>query len=281
MPDPSMFQAVQSRPRLRALAHTAVVVAAAIGSIATSPLRWHVAASPVAKPSSGKGQLLTIEASAVPTVTTGNGPITRRLRPEGIARPWIGRANYFVPPTEVLTSVEIEGVCGGGCSKCEPPPGAFARVASVVEVVPWTIDASAKPTNLELNGPSDMPSYRIVVEATRPPALVITPAPKDTGFYLFEMPDNPYVDPKDDPKAPTKRYAFSIKWSKASQSGAAPISATWTPTASIYGYCTEPGPCVAPNSERVTILSVEGPPGSGAASSTPASVAAPVGSAGP
>jgi hypothetical protein len=274
MLQPSLNTTARPHSRLRALVHAAVVVIAAVGSIATSPARWHVAAAPVAKASIGKGQLVTIEASAEPTVTIGNGAIGRRARPEGPAGAWTGRADYFIPASEMLTSAEIMGTCSGGfCSKCEPPPGAFARAVSIVEVVPWVIEASSTPANIELTTANSTVSFRVVVAATRPPAFAVKlAAPIAAGFYASEMPGNPYIDPKDDPQAATKRYAFSVAWSKDSQGAAGPISGVWTPIVTISGYCKDSGPCIAPASERVTIVSVEGPPGSGAA---------PIGSAGP
>ncbi|MDI1446275.1 hypothetical protein [Polyangium sp. 6x1] len=265
------------------MAHGAVVLIAAVGSIATSPPRWHVAATPAAKASSGKGQLVTIEASAGPTVMAGNGSIGRLLRPEGQAGAWTGRADYFVPPSEALTSVGITGTCSGGgsCAKCEPPPTAFVRIVSTVEVEPWVLDASSTPANIDLTAPESRPSFRVVVAATRPPALAVKlAAPMAAGFYVSEMPGNPYVDPKDDPQAATKRYAFSVSWYRDTQA-AGPWVGAWTPSVTISGYCKEPGPCVVPASESVTILSIEGPPGSGAASTSPPRGAAPAGSAGP
>jgi hypothetical protein len=291
MSEPSMSQSSPnttppSHPRLRTLANAAVVLFAAFASIATSAPRWHVAATtPVAKASSGKGQLVTIEASAEPTVRAENGPITRRLRPEGQAGAWTwtGRANYFVPPSEVLKSVVVEGICNNSslCSKCEPPPGAFARIVSSVEVLPWVLDASSKPMNITMSAAENDASFRVRVAATRPPALAITlAAPIDASFSASEAPG--LVDPKDDdPKTGMKGYAFSVTWYRNSKASADRISGTWTPNVTISGYCQEPGPCVAPTSERVTILSVEGPPGTGAWSSSPPPAAAPVGSVAP
>lgn len=274
----------RSPSRFRAATHTAIVVIAAVGSIATSPARWHVAAPPVTKAAVGKGQLVTVEASAEPTVTMLNGAISRKARPEGPAGAWSGRANYFVPPSETLSSVEIMGTCGGGlCTKCVPPPGAFARIVSAVDVVPWVIEASAAPTNLELTTPGTTVSFRIVVAATRPPALTVNlAAPIAGGFAASEMPGNPYVDPKDDPQSTTKRYAFSVAWYRDGQAAAGPISTAWTPVVTISGYCQEAGPCVAPASERVTVLSVDGPPSTGAPVPTQsAQIAAPPASARP
>jgi hypothetical protein len=283
MSDPSMSQSsphatARSHSRFRAPAHAVIVVIAAVGSIATTPARWHVSAPSVATTKNGKGQLVTIEASAEPKVTVENGAVARRVLPEGPqGGAWTGRADYFVPPSETLKSVEVIGICTGGlCTKCEPPPGAFARIASTVDVESWTLDTSAPPATINLNAPENDASFRVIIAATRPPAIAVKLAtPIALGFHSSEVPGT--LDPKDD-RPDMKRYAYNITWYKNSQGASGSLSSEWTLTATISGYCKEPGPCVAPTSERVNIVSFQGPPGSGASASPPG--AAPVGSAG-
>lgn len=256
--------------RFRAPAHTVVVVLAALASIATSPARWQVTAPPVPKPAGGKGQLVTIEASSVPHVSVANPSMSRRLRPENDSAAWTGRAQYFVPPSELLKSVEITGTCGGGfCSKCVPPPGAFARVVSAVDVEPWTIDATLPPIKVDMPTPSVYPGYDVVVEATRTPTLMVKlGAPIAGGFYVSESYVTPSPSPSTESQPALKRYRFGMSWYRESNA-VGPVSGTWTPIATIAGYCQEAGPCVAPANERVAIVAVEVPPGTVVSSSPP------------
>src|SRR5689334_15731896 len=119
---------MDTEPRLRRLATRAVIVVAALASIATSPPKWSISAPvPSGAPSGAKGTVVTIEASQEPSVARRRvgGSHEIEVHPEN--PPWSGSGAYYLPPGFELVRVEIGGRCtsgGGLCSGCDPPPGA-------------------------------------------------------------------------------------------------------------------------------------------------------------
>jgi hypothetical protein len=130
---------------LRRWAARFTLVIAALASIATSPLRWHVAAPVVSVTGTpGHGRVVVVEASVEPRVMIKSALGIERAasRHAAAGTAWSGSDEYFVPPGWSLTSADIQGTCGGGLcsSKCVPPPGAFVRIARVDVADTWTVE---------------------------------------------------------------------------------------------------------------------------------------------
>jgi hypothetical protein len=234
--------------RWRAVASRIVVVAAAAACLATQPPRWRiaVATTPAPRAAPGKGLKVVVEASKEPALAVRPGQLDVF---EDLARPrtaWTGSAEFILDPGAHLAEVSIEDRCtsgGGLCSGCDPPPGAFVRVASTTDVDVWSTSADSSP--IAITG-----DVRVDVEIDATRQVVVRAAPTAAG-----------------------------PWSSCSNSlGGAPVSApgaqrwscwvghatssSWIARATIRGVCAgpagpSPAPCTAPPSEKVAILSAK------------------------
>lgn len=124
---------MRAEPRLSTWSRRAVLVVAALASIATSRARWHVAATlPPPLPVTAKGTLVTVEASQEPEVHSREGTAIDKPCAREEKTPWKGRGTYALKPGAELVYVSIGGYCSGGlCSRCEEPPASFVRVTKV------------------------------------------------------------------------------------------------------------------------------------------------------
>jgi hypothetical protein len=230
--------------RWRAVASRAVLVAAGAACLATQAPRWRIAASttPAPRAAPGKGLKVVVEASKEPTlwVRPGNLDVF-----EDLARPrvgWTGSAEFVLEPGAQLHQLSIEDRCtsgGGLCSGCDPPPGAFVRVASTTDVEVWSVSADSAPVAVTADARID-----VEIDASRP--TVVRIAPSAAG-----------------------------PWSSCSDSlGGAPVSApgaqrwscwvghatssSWVARATLRGVCAPTSaPCAAPAAEKVVILSAK------------------------
>ena len=129
---------------LRRWGARAMVLVAALASIATSPLRWKLAAPPpTIVATAGHGEVLVVEASQEPTVSIERGVASRYApRRGGAGAAWTTSGEFFVPFGWSVAKIEIMGSCGGGLcsSRCVPPPTAFVRVARVDVVDTWSLE---------------------------------------------------------------------------------------------------------------------------------------------
>lgn len=232
--------------RWRAVASRAVVVAAGAACLATQSPRWRIDATitppPMAAP--GKGLRVVVEASKEPTLSIL--PYSSAVF-EDLAKPriaWTGSADFILEPGAILHQLSIEDRCvsgGGMCSGCDPPPGAFVRVASTADVDVWSATVDSSPVAVTADVRID-----VEVDASRP--VVVRAAPSAAG-----------------------------PWSSCSNSmGSRPVSgpgiqlwscyvghktsSSWVARATVRGVCPS-GPCAAPSTEKVAIVSAKvGPP---------------------
>jgi hypothetical protein len=243
-----------SASRVEAWARRAVVVAAALACIATSPAPWYVEAKlPTLPGTSGLGTHLVVEASHEPTVTAkrvvGDHVFNAHRYEEG---PWSRRGSYYLPPGVSPTGVTIEGFdCSSGnsglCSTCQPPVGAFVRIAKAEAVPLWSLSATSDEQITRVATAGGSASFTVAVGASRAVdlAVVIT-----SGAALSS---SVWPGGKRDPFS---WQTFGVTWS-AEEKDSGPIDVHWTARATIYGPCQGVSECRAPENESVKILEVK------------------------
>jgi len=224
---------------LRRWLERAVVVVAALATIATSRPRWHVRLTELPEPPDpAKPARLIVEASHQTELTIQDASGTRWILPERSSAP--DRPQYLVPPGARLDVIEMTGLCHTGMcdGPCKAPADAFVRIASITATETWhaedTQDATAV---LDPGAPS--PTFRVSVLATRAPTLQIDVADRAI---------TPMVS------GPVGGY-FYVRWS-APGGRALPLTVAWTARAVVEGLCPGLDPCAAPPDEHVEIQGI-------------------------
>ena len=228
----------------RIWAERIVIVIAAVASIATSPRRWSVEATPP-PPAPGKAMAVTLEASEAPNVWIVDGPGGAR-RLADVTPAWQGRARYFVPAGARIQQIEITGRCSTGlcAGKCKPPDTAHVRVTSATAVDAWIAEDRSAPVTTVLVSSAPTPSYRVTIEASRLPiALEIDVDPRHLAPEVRSGASGPVS-------------TFYVDW-HVSNAQTAPATVSWTARATIQGECAGTGGCTVPAGEAVRIRAVE------------------------
>jgi hypothetical protein len=238
----------------RKWAERIVIVLAALASIATSPARWRVEATPP-PPVAGKAMVVTIEASQRPEVSIQTQSGSRPLVPteEGSApgepqtsSQWPGTGRYFVPAGARLERIEINGRCSGKlCSgKCTAPATVHVVVTSVKVVEGWIAESRSDPVTTVLDGGKPSPKYQVTVESSRRPVtLEIQGAPERLRPSIWQSHSG-------------KTVTFHLTWYE-SNGQAEPVTVTWSARATIQGECPGAGACGVPAEEGVRVVAVE------------------------
>jgi hypothetical protein len=244
--------------RISSWGRRAVVVVAALASIATSPARWYLEAKvPPGTPSGPKGTLVTVEASHEPSVSGRSGEQGYLEAHRDDASPWSKSGAYYLRPGVELSSVSISGRdCGGGggmCSACEPPAGSFVRIVSVEQVAPWSLSATGAEQSA-LPASSMVRSFTVEVDASRPVDLEAVATNGDVARVASSVSREAGGDG-------ARSQRFSVMWyakgdTKPGDTQAGAVAVRWTPRATVHGYCKGTGECRAPEGESVRIVSV-------------------------
>lgn len=232
--------------RWRAVASRLVVVAAGAACLATQPPRWRIAAAttPAPRAAPGKGLKVVVEASREPSLSVRPGHLDVF---EDLARPrtgWTGSAEFILEPGAHLAEVSIEDRCtsgGGLCSGCDPPPGAFVRVASTADVEVWSASADSAAIPVTADARID-----VEIAASRP--VVVRAAPSAAGPWT-SCGNSLGGAPVSAPGA--QRWSCYVGHA---------TSSSWVARATIRGVraaATGPAPCAAPATEKVAILSAK------------------------
>jgi hypothetical protein len=244
---------VAAETRLSLWSRRAVVVLAALASIATSQARWSLEAkAPPGISPGAKGTLLTVEASREPYVSRrrpGGGAVLATARED--TAPWSNSGAYYLPPGFELSAVTISGHdCGSGggmCSACEPPPGSFVRIANVEPVAPWSLSTDGAELIAHADNAGKTTSFTVEIDAGRPVDLEAVATSGDVARALPSI----YQEPKAGDASRTQR--FNVTWYPKDDK---PADVHWIPRATVHGYCKGAGECRAPAGESVTIVSV-------------------------
>jgi hypothetical protein len=115
------------------------VVVAALASIASPRPTWVLDAvwpgdAPHSTPAGTKGLLLTITATATPTVECAIAGSDYQLEPlPG------GTGRYLCPPGGTIRLVKLTGNAAGGCCKPDPPGDQAIRIDRVEVVETWSV----------------------------------------------------------------------------------------------------------------------------------------------
>ncbi len=242
-----------ARRHARSVAVRVTLAVAALAAIATSQPSWTIEAPLPSAPPGAKALLATVEASAPPQVIMKQPGKVLPVWPEppfqapGAA--WPGRAEYLIPPGFSLQQVSLSDKCvsgGGLCSKCEQPPGAFVRVASLVAVEPWEITATSPTDHVTLTPKASRAEYLITVKASRRPEIEVIPSPSmpNVGAYVTDNGGTP----------PPREWAYRLHV-YATESLRADATLHFHLKATVRGHCAS-APCPVPDGEAVSFVSI-------------------------
>lgn len=223
---------------LRRKLETAVFIAAALASIATSPKRWMIEAQNVpAIPDPTKTTRVVVHAPTMPTLDLvkrgGKEFQSSRLAP-------IGNDDYeaLVPPDWGIYKAYVSGRCKGGmfcmAEECEPP-GWEVSVKPMTSVSTWRLEIASKPMTTFLDAKMFDTTTTMKLDATRPVNIKVT------------MTSGP------DPIANADASSAALYWRGVPTS----ITATWTAQLWFEGPCPTTEPCKPPATEHLIVVSTE------------------------
>lgn len=174
---------------MRRFAGHAVLVVAAVASIATSKPRWHVTAhAPPTQIDDATGTLAVIEASRPPDnvrCVAANGGDEPASRPTSVGTHY----ELVCRPGLHFRDADITGPRSGGChSNDEPPEGEFIRFAEVRPLKMWRADAETGiDIALEDIGGTLYGSMPVLVDGATVSAMTATLATPDPMLSTPEV----------------------------------------------------------------------------------------------
>jgi hypothetical protein len=217
----------------------AVIVAAALASIATSPRRWRQYATSVpAISDAARTTRVVVHASFVPTVELVKGGARNEARYSAL-----GHDDYevLVPPGWSLGGVYVAERCKVqllcGSDDCVPPPGTVVEVTSATPVATWHLEAATPPTVTELDPAMYMTTVilRLRVPAPRPVTIKVETAAGEPA-----------------PNAYASGSEATVLWDGVRTR----TTVHWTARVSIDGPCPSAAPCEPPPGD-FAITSIE------------------------
>jgi hypothetical protein len=216
----------------------AVIVAAALASIATSPRRWRQEATPLpAIPDPLRTTRVVVHASIPPTVDLVNAGTHAYLHYTELGD---GDYEVLVPPGWSLGSVYVDGSCKihllCGSDDCKPPPDVVVAVTSATPVATWHLEAATPPTVTELDPRMYSTTFILRVTTTRPMTIKV---------------DTPVGEPV--PLTSASRSEATVLWDGVRTR----TTVHWTAHVSIDGPCPSTAPCGPPPGEELAITSID------------------------
>lgn len=219
-------------------------MAAALASIATSPKRWTIKATPPAgaptkTPAGSRALLITVEASDPPNVICN---MVEVFAEQGSTPT---RGQYLCPPGTALNEVTLSGRGRSTCEEPKPRASDFVRITSIEEVETWTQTAELTVDFSTTTGDSELRSADVLVQVQSPHRARVEAT-------LEPGPDNALLEPPSVQGGRDNEFRIVLIATDARvHSGKVRIRAT------VFGYC-KAAPCSAPAEPLRIVRSSDG-----------------------